>query len=103
MQTPLTKAIEKIKLKSKDTPTNNALNRRTKGAYVDCIVYLQSLLPYEQECIENAVNETEKKCVIFGNKIINKFSKKAGDLFCHEKDAGNIYFYQTFNNECPTS
>jgi len=93
MQTPITKALAIIdeceKMASFEIATETMR------------IHLQSLLPYEQECIENAVNETEKKCVIFGNKIVNKFSKKAGDLFCHEKDAGNIYFYQTFNNECP--
>jgi hypothetical protein len=87
MQTPITKALAII-----DECEKNAF---FEIATETMRIHLQSLLPYEQECIENAVNETEKKCVIFGNKIINKF-KKSGDLFYHDEDEGNIYFYQTF-------
>lgn len=77
LQTPLQKLISKYSnyANNEDDTVRQVVSEIIKDA--------ESLLPYEQDCIMYAVNATEKRCLIFGNKIVKEFSfsKRGGDNF----------------------
>lgn len=53
-QTPMQELIKELKDKVAKTPVSKAIDRRVKGAYVDCIMIAMFLLEKEKQAILNA-------------------------------------------------
>lgn len=83
-QTPITKSIEQIRIQAEDYRKRGNYEQdfmliHKSEALFDSIKLLQSLLPYERECIEGAYKEGE-----------------AGFHYCSE--TAQDYFTSTYNN-----
>ena len=83
-QTPIQQAIEQIRIQAEDYRKRG--NGDKSEALLDTINLLQSLLPYERECIEGA----------YDAGIATTSGMQTSDFKC-----GTKYYSQTFNQNNP--
>ena len=90
-QTPITKSIEQIRIQAEDYRKRGNYEQdfmliHKSEALFDSIKLLQSLLPYERECIEGA----------YDAGIATTSGMQTSDFKC-----GTKYYSQTFNHNNP--